>query len=101
MCKIKFEIKNPGPIAIKVVDIIGKPVSTLINDYNSPGNYEVDFDDESLTPGRYYYKIFSQPDNNRVQEQANGFSKLLQSGTLKIGSNGYNGLNDLIQNNPE
>lgn len=96
MCKIKFEIKDPGPIAIKVVDIIGKPVTTLVNEYQSPGKYEVDFNDENLTPGRYYYKIFSQPAYSKVQESANGFDKLLQTGTLKIGSYGFNGINEII-----
>jgi len=88
MCKIKFEIKSPGAIAIKVVDIIGKPISTLVNDYNYPGNYEVDFNDDQLMPGRYYYKIFSRiEDENQSVPRINGFDYLLQTGTLKIGVN--------------
>ena len=88
MSKIKFEIKDPGPIAIKVVDIIGKSITSFVNDYNIPGKYEVEFDDENLTPGRYYYKIFSRQEIAQSETSVNGFDKLLQSGTLKIGANG-------------
>jgi hypothetical protein len=97
MCKIKFEIKSPGAVAIKVVDIIGKPITTLVNDYNYPGNYEVDFNDDQLMPGRYYYKIFSQVvDSNQTAPQINGFDKLLQTGTLKIGAGESFSKNDQI-----
>ena len=85
MCKIKFEIKKAGPVSVRVVDIIGKHISSFVNNYDFPGQYELDFNDESLMPGRYYYKIFDW--HEEITAPLNGIESkiLIQSGTLKIG----------------
>ena len=44
---------------IKVYDILGKELVTLLNESRSPGTYEIDFDAAkyNLTSGMYFYSI--------------------------------------------
>ncbi len=53
----KFQIPNAGIVAIKVFNITGKEVSTLVNDYKQPGTYQVRFDAEGLSSGVYFYRM--------------------------------------------
>ena len=42
---------------IKFYDILGKEVVTLINEEQSAGKYEVEFNAKGLPCGIYYYKL--------------------------------------------
>ena len=42
-----------------VYDTLGREIATLVNEKQSPGNYEVEFDGSDLTSGIYFYKISS------------------------------------------
>lgn len=64
MCKIEFEIPRAGFVTVKVVDIIGTPVKSLINTHKEAGKYEIDFNNEDLLPGKYYYKVLLAEDDN-------------------------------------
>jgi hypothetical protein len=44
---------------LKVYDILGKEVATLVNTKQSAGNYEVKFNASKLTSGVYFYKLQS------------------------------------------
>ena len=65
--KIKFEIPslnpplakggNGGVVTLKVYDILGKEIETLVNEKKSPGIYEVTFNGSSLASGIYFYKL--------------------------------------------
>jgi len=46
-----------GIVQVKVFDITGKEVATLVNEYLQPGTYEVTFDAVDLTSGVYFYKL--------------------------------------------
>jgi hypothetical protein len=52
---IKFEIKNSQMVSLKVYDLFGKEVCTLINEEKLIGKYEVDFDVSEISPGIYFY----------------------------------------------
>ncbi len=45
------------PIQLKIYNILGKEVSTLINENQQPGNYEVEFNASNLASGVYFYKL--------------------------------------------
>ncbi len=42
---------------IKVFDILGNEMSTLINEKKPVGNYEVEFDATNLSSGIYFYRL--------------------------------------------
>lgn len=55
--KIRFQVSESGNVIIKVFDITGKEISTLINDRLQPGTYETTFDGSKLSSGIYFYSI--------------------------------------------
>jgi len=46
-------------VTLKVYDILGKEVATLINKEQAPGTYEVKFDASQLSSGIYFYQLTS------------------------------------------
>jgi hypothetical protein len=44
-------------VSIKVFDILGREVQTLVNKVQPAGNYKVSFDATQLTSGVYYYQM--------------------------------------------
>jgi hypothetical protein len=57
--KILFSIKEEGLVMLKVYDILGKEIATLVNENKPAGNYEVEFIASTLPSGMYIYKIQS------------------------------------------
>ena len=59
---IKFEFPLSkgglkGVVTLKVFDITGKEIQTLVNEQLQPGTYEVTFDGSNLPSGVYFYKL--------------------------------------------
>jgi photosystem II stability/assembly factor-like uncharacterized protein len=56
---IKYQITNnlPRQVIIRVYDILGKEVATLVNEKQSPGIYEVTFNGNNFASGVYFYRI--------------------------------------------
>jgi ligand-binding sensor domain-containing protein len=50
------ESRNPL-VVIKVFNILGREVKTLVNEYKHSGTYQVSFNAEGLTSGIYFYKM--------------------------------------------
>ena len=55
--KIRFSIPVYSHVLIKVYDVLGSEVSTIVNEERPPGIYEADFSATRLASGIYYYKI--------------------------------------------
>jgi hypothetical protein len=55
--RIKFRIINSNFVSLKVFDILGKQIQTLVNEKKATGAYEVEFNGEELTSGIYFYKL--------------------------------------------
>lgn len=55
--KIQYSIPEASFVQLKVYDIIGNEVSTLVSEEQSAGSYRVDFDGQGLSSGIYFYKI--------------------------------------------
>lgn len=54
---IQYNIPKEGFVQIKVFNILGQEVKTLVNMNQAPGNYKVIFDASSLSSGVYLYQI--------------------------------------------
>ncbi len=66
---IKFGIANSengkvktenGFVILKIFDILGREIETLVNEKLQPGTYEVKFDGSKLASGIYFYKLISK-----------------------------------------
>ncbi len=54
---IKYQIPEDGIVSLKIFDILGKELKTLINEQKTIGKYEVTFDASNLASGVYIYRI--------------------------------------------
>lgn len=54
---ISFSLPKAGNITLKIFNVLGQEVKTLINQYQNAGNYKVSFDASSLTSGIYFYSL--------------------------------------------
>jgi len=61
--QIIYNIDQRGPVTLKIYDILGQEVSTLVNDNNEPGSYVAVFNGDNFSSGVYFYKLTS---NGRV-----------------------------------
>lgn len=56
---ITYSIKKDGLVTLRVFDILGKEVATLVNENQSAGYYSVEFNAQELSSGIYFYSITS------------------------------------------
>ncbi|MGE5399302.1 MAG: choice-of-anchor Q domain-containing protein [Ignavibacteriales bacterium] len=54
---IKYSLPQAAFVSLKVYDILGKEVATLVNEQKAPGSYEVSFQGGSLASGIYIYQL--------------------------------------------
>lgn len=54
---IKFSVQKSQFVTLKVIDILGREITTLVNEEKAPGTYRVKFDGSNLTSGIYFYHI--------------------------------------------
>jgi len=55
--KISLKIIKSGLVTLKIYDICGREITTILNERKSPGLYEVSFDGSDLPSGIYFYKL--------------------------------------------
>ena len=53
------EAKQGWFVTLKVYDVLGKEVATLVNEEKPAGSYELDFDGSNLSSGVYFYQLRS------------------------------------------
>ncbi len=54
---IAFELPNPGFVSLKVYDLLGREVRTLVTEQLKAGSYERSFDATDLASGVYFYRL--------------------------------------------
>ena len=55
--RLQYAISNKRFITLKVFDILGNEVKTLVNEEKPVGNYEFDFNASYLPSGVYFYRL--------------------------------------------
>jgi len=56
---IKYQLPMTAYVTLKVYDILGKELITLVNETKEAGNYEVSFDASNFVSGMYFYQMRS------------------------------------------
>ena len=54
---IEFEVPKTGQVSLKVYDITGREVATLVDGVRAVGSYSIPFDASGLSSGVYFYKL--------------------------------------------
>ncbi len=57
--KINFSIPKNGIVTLKVYNVLGKEIMTLINEQKAAGSYEVVFNAGNLASGAYFFRMQS------------------------------------------
>jgi hypothetical protein len=52
---IKYQMPENGFVTIKVYDMLGNEVATLVNEIQEAGNHSVEFDAATVSSGIYFY----------------------------------------------
>lgn len=55
--QIKYSIQHKSNVTLKVFNLLGQEVASLVNDIKAPGSYVVNFDASNLATGIYVYQI--------------------------------------------
>jgi len=56
---ISYQLSVSSYISLKVYNVLGNEVKTLVNEKLNPGTYETKFDGSNLGSGIYFYKLFA------------------------------------------
>lgn len=61
--EIRYSIKQSGMVSLKIFDLIGREIETLVHEYENAGSYSVQFNSNkskySLASGVYFYRLES------------------------------------------
>ncbi|MGH7455164.1 MAG: SBBP repeat-containing protein, partial [bacterium] len=54
---IAFQVPVASHVTLKIYEMLGKEIATLVNERKSPGAYRVNFDASGLVGGIYFYRL--------------------------------------------
>jgi|GEM_PF-5497281 len=54
---IHYEIPNDGMVTLKIYNELGKEIKTLVNQFQSQGRYDINFNASNLASGVYFYQL--------------------------------------------
>jgi Secretion system C-terminal sorting domain len=70
--KINFALPKQGLVTLRIYDVLGREVRTLVNEVKSAGTYSVDFNASEYSSGVYFYRL-----------ESNGFSDIKRMMLIK------------------
>jgi hypothetical protein len=54
---INYSIPKTNFVTLKIYDVLGREIATLVNEERLPGNYNVKFDGSNIPSGVYFYRL--------------------------------------------
>ena len=54
---INYQLPMSGQVTLKVFDMLGREIATLVNDNENAGSYSAKFDGSRLASGVYFYRL--------------------------------------------
>jgi hypothetical protein len=67
---IKYQVPELSFITLKVYDVLGNEIETLINEAKKAGNHEIEFNASNLPSGVYFYRVQAVPTGSRLRREA-------------------------------
>lgn len=58
--KIEYQLPKDGRVTIKVFNVLGQEVRTLLDEVKSAGYYTIEFKSNGLSSGIYFYSLFTE-----------------------------------------
>jgi len=58
--RLSFVIGHLSFVSLKVYNVLGNEIATLVNEEKPAGNYEIEFDASGFSSGVYYYRLLSE-----------------------------------------
>lgn len=55
--KISYSVPKAGIVSMKIFDMTGREIASLVNDIKAPGVYTVDFNGANFASGVYFYRL--------------------------------------------
>jgi len=55
--RIRYQIPELSFVTLKVYDVLGNAIATIVNEEKSAGSYDIDFNGDGLTSGIYFYQL--------------------------------------------
>ena len=54
---LEFGISDLGFVSLKVYDVLGREIKTLVNEIKPAGTYKIEFDGSNFASGVYFYRL--------------------------------------------
>ncbi|MBK8947158.1 MAG: endo-1,4-beta-xylanase [Ignavibacteriae bacterium] len=54
---INYNIAYTTKVSLKIFDILGREIQTLVNEVKSPGRYNISFNAQNISSGVYFYQL--------------------------------------------
>jgi hypothetical protein len=54
---IQYSIPQRSNVSLKIYDVLGNEIATLLDEYREAGSYTVEFDASNLSSGIYFYRL--------------------------------------------
>ena len=74
--KIKYDLPTDASVSVTIFNILGESVAVLVNDYQSAGEYVIEWDGSDVASGIYFYKFTAVTENEN-------FSKIMKMVLMK------------------
>lgn len=74
---IRYEVPFASKITLKVYDVLGREVRTLVDEEKTAGYYEAEFDATRLARGVYFYSMLAHPLSSGQAGSYQGIKKFL------------------------
>jgi photosystem II stability/assembly factor-like uncharacterized protein len=63
--RIAFELPKRSKVKLEILDILGKHVATIVDQYLESGRYDIDWDASNYASGVYFYRIEAEEPNGK------------------------------------
>jgi hypothetical protein len=74
---LEFGISELGFVSLKIYDVTGRELVTLVNEVKEPGYYRINFNAGNLSSGVYFYRLVVSSSNSMITENFSAVKKMV------------------------